>query len=145
MINFQPHIVTYIFSKEKLLALESHKNWKSCRSDSKHELYWPQSGKCFNVTEQGPCADNEALVLRDDQEDPSLEAVCITQPCLRYSKINNNITTSVTCIKSCKTSVLFQNKFISNCVCRYYCFLLHSLFQDGPPESLMDMKQKKLN
>ena len=62
------------------------KSWKTCRSDSKHDLYWPPTGECFNVTEKGPCADNELLVLRDDLEDPVLEAVCITQPCSKYIK-----------------------------------------------------------
>ena len=68
------------------------KSWKTCRSDSKHELYWPPTGECFDVNEQGPCGDNELLVLRDDLEDPSLEAVCITRPCLGYNQNKKKLT-----------------------------------------------------
>ena len=65
-------------------SLSSSEEWKTCRTNSTQKLYWPNTGGCFNATEQGPCDSNEILVLRDDLENPVLESVCIRIPCLGY-------------------------------------------------------------
>ena len=68
--------------------MTSSDGWKTC--DSKNELYWPETDKCFNATERGPCGPNEMLVLRDDLNSPTLESACIAEPCFGYfsSKLN---------------------------------------------------------
>ena len=62
----------------------SSAGWKTCRSGSKRELYWPATGECYNATEQGPCEPNEILALRDDLDRAILESVCIKEPCIGY-------------------------------------------------------------
>ena len=50
---------------------------------------WSPTKECFPATEQGPCQEDEWLILKDDLPGPSLESVCAKKRCFKWVKYSN--------------------------------------------------------
>ncbi len=81
-------VQTFILFASTLFCFQlSSEKWKECLTEDK--LLWAPTQECYSPLEQGPCKDNEWLVLKDDLPGPTLESVCIKK---RWAVVHRYLT-----------------------------------------------------